>query len=58
MKRSEVVLYHSEEAASCSAAAETAVTDQGRALLRDAAADHQALADMARHGEYPEDLED
>ncbi|MGW1666467.1 hypothetical protein [Streptomyces microflavus] len=58
LTRSEVVRYHSEEAASYSAAADNAVTDQGRSLLREAAAEHQALADMARHYEYPEDLDD
>lgn len=57
MKRSEAIRYHSEEAAAYSHAAASA-TGPARGHLQEVAADHQAHADMARHGEYPEDLED
>ncbi|MEV8523157.1 hypothetical protein AB0451_03215 [Streptomyces sp. NPDC052000] len=57
MKRTEAIQFHSEEAAACSQAAETA-SGAARGHLHELAADHQAHADMARHNEYPEDLED
>ena len=57
MKRSEAIRFHSEEAASYSSAAANA-NGPARSQLQELAADHQAHADMARHGEYPEDLED
>ncbi|MDR3082120.1 MAG: hypothetical protein LBV60_14550 [Streptomyces sp.] len=57
MKRTDAIRYHSEEAAAYSQAAATA-TGPARGHLQEAADDHQAHADMARHGEYPEDLED
>ncbi|MFJ4932343.1 hypothetical protein ACIP8U_00530 [Streptomyces pseudovenezuelae] len=57
MKRSDAIRFHSEEAASCNSAAASA-SGPARSQLRELAADHQAHADMARHGEYPEDLED
>lgn len=57
MKRTDALRYHSEEAAAYSQAA-TRATGANRTHLQEAAADHQAHADMARHNEYPEDLED
>jgi hypothetical protein len=57
MKRTEAIQFHSEEAATYSRAAEGA-SGPARSHLQEVAADHQAHADMARHYEYPEDLED
>ncbi|AKA08828.1 hypothetical protein SAZ_25295 [Streptomyces noursei ZPM] len=51
MKRRDAVRIHSEEAAAFGEAAETA-DEPTRSWLLDAANDHQALADAARHGEY------
>ena len=56
MKRQEAIQFHSEEAAACSNAAASA-SGSARSHLQEVAADHQAHADMARHYEYPEDLE-
>lgn len=57
MRRQEAIQFHSEEAAAYSNAAANA-TGSARGHLQELAADHQAHADMARHHEYPEDLED
>lgn len=57
MKRTEAIRMHSEEAAAYNRAAAEA-SGATRAHLQEVAHDHQAHADMARHGEYPEDLED
>ena len=57
MKRTEAIRMHSEEAAALATAASTA-TGPARQELNTLANDHQAHADMARHGEYPTDLED
>lgn len=56
-KRSDVIRFHSEEAAAFSRAAAES-TGPTRQELGELAADHQAHADMARHGEYPTDLDD
>ncbi|MFJ9447151.1 hypothetical protein ACIRRH_35675 [Kitasatospora sp. NPDC101235] len=57
MRRPDAVRMHQEEAAAYARAAETA-TGPARTGLQAQAADHQSLADAARHGEYPTDLED
>lgn len=55
--RAETVRYHLEEAAAVSLAA-TQASGPARQELNALAADQEAYADMARHGEYPTDLED
>jgi hypothetical protein len=57
VKRTDVIRFHNEEAAAYSTAAERA-TDPASTHLQEQAVEHQAYADMARHYEYPEDLED
>jgi hypothetical protein len=58
MKRTEAIRMHQEEAAAYNKAAAEAVDPANRQHLREVAIDHQAHADMARHYEYPTDLED
>jgi hypothetical protein len=57
MKRADAIRRHNEEAATLSKAASQA-TGPARKELNTLAQDHQAHADMARHGEYPTDLDD
>lgn len=57
MRRRDVVREHNEEAARLNQAAGRA-TGPERKELKILAKDHQEYADMARHGEYPYDLED
>ncbi|MFG2412308.1 hypothetical protein [Streptomyces goshikiensis] len=56
-KRNDVVRQHSEDAAAFSRLASES-TGATRREYEALAADHQAYADMARHGEYPTDLDD
>ncbi|MFE2911419.1 hypothetical protein [Kitasatospora indigofera] len=56
MKRSDVVRRHLEDAAGFEGLANNA-TGPERLEYRALARDHQALADAARVGEYPIDLE-
>ncbi|MFD9564373.1 hypothetical protein [Streptomyces sp. NPDC059994] len=58
MKRTDAIRLHSEEAASYSKAAESAA-EPARTQLREAANDHQVMADAARLYDYEwEELED
>lgn len=58
MKRTDAVKFHTQEAAAArNRAAGAPGTPGGRELLAQAR-DHESMADAARLGDYPEDLED
>lgn len=53
MKRSELIQFHTDEAASLRATADTAPGTPGAAQCRAAARDHDSLAQAAHVGDYP-----
>lgn len=58
MKRTEAIRFHNEEAAALRATAALAEGTPGSRQCLSHARDHEDLADAARVGEYPTDLED
>ncbi|MGW1468439.1 hypothetical protein ACWCPT_29355 [Streptomyces sp. NPDC002308] len=58
MNRDEAIRFHTEEAAAADRIAATAPGTPGAAQHAASANDHRTLADAARLGDYPTDLED
>ncbi|MFJ8583646.1 hypothetical protein ACIRD2_03160 [Streptomyces sp. NPDC093595] len=58
MKRSEAIQFHTEEATTLDRTAALAPNSPGGRQCAELANDHRAMADAARLGDYPEDLED
>ncbi|MGW2090374.1 hypothetical protein [Streptomyces sp. NPDC001880] len=58
MKRSEAIQFHTEEAAAADRLAGLAPGTPGARQCASNARDHRAMAEAARVGDYPTDLED